>query len=133
MTTAHSPIVVDDLSAEYPSHGASASCVALRGVSLRVNHGEILGLLGQSGSGKSTLARIVAGRAIKDGSAGVPPRITGGDANVLGYSIRSLRKPDRAKLTFHVGYLAQNAAATLPNALTVSDVITAPIFERDKH
>jgi ABC-type glutathione transport system ATPase component len=86
------PIVVSDLSAEYPAHGASASCVALRGVSIRVNRGEILGVLGGSGSGKSTLARIVAGRAARDGSAAVAPRITGGDATVRGYGMRSLRK-----------------------------------------
>jgi ABC-type glutathione transport system ATPase component len=127
------PIVVSDLSAEYPAHGASASCVALHGVSLKVDRGEILGILGPSGSGKSTLARIVAGRAVRDSSSSVAPRITGGDATVRGFAMRSLRKRDRARLTFHVGYLAQDAAATLPSSLTVSDVITAPIFERDKH
>jgi len=133
MTDDITPIVVSDLSAEYPAHGASASCVALHGVSLRVERGEILGVLGGSGSGKSTLARIVAGRAVRDASASVAPRITGGDATVLGHGMRSLRRRERARVTFHVGYLAQDAAATLPTSLTVSDVITSPIFERDRH
>jgi ABC-type glutathione transport system ATPase component len=133
MSPTDAPIVVSDLSVEYPARGASASCVALRGVSLRVERGQILGLLGASGSGKSTLAQIVAGRAVRDGTASAVPRITGGDARVRGYGIRGLRKRDRDRLTFHVGYLAQDAAATLPASLTIAEIISSPIFERDKH
>ncbi len=33
----------------------------LRGIDLRVDHGEIVGLVGRSGTGKTTLARVVAG------------------------------------------------------------------------
>lgn len=132
MIDSDAPIVVSDLSAEYPAHGASAACVALHGVSIRVERGEILGLLGASGSGKSTLARIVAGRAVRDETASVVPRITGGDARVRGMAVRSLSKRDRARLTFHVGYLAQDAADTLPASLTVGEIISRPIFDRDK-
>ena len=124
------PIVLDDLSAEYPPHGASGGCVALRGISLHVRPDEVLGILGESGSGKSTLARIISGRAGSDG--GAAPRITGGDAAVMGHSIRKLRSRDRDQLTFHVGYLRQDAGARLDRVMTVSDLVAAPIYERDK-
>ena len=125
------PIVLSDLSAEYPAHGASAGCVALRGISLRVRPGEVLGILGESGSGKSTLARIIAARSASDG--GASPRISGGDAMVMGYSIRKLTGRERDRLTFHVGYLRQDAGARLDRTSTVAELVAQPIFERDKH
>ena len=125
------PIVLSDISAEYPPHGASAGCVALRGISLRVKPGEVLGILGESGSGKSTLARIISANAGADG--GASPRITGGDATVMGYSIRKLKARDRDRLTFHVGYLQQDAGTRLDRTSTVAELVAGPIFERDKH
>ena len=124
------PIVLDDLSAEYPPHGASSGCVALRGISLHVRPDEVLGILGESGSGKSTLARIISARTGSEGSPA--PRITGGDATVMGHSIRKLRSRERGVLTFHVGYLRQDAGARLDRGMTVSDLVAAPIYERDK-
>ena len=129
--TYRDPIVLSDLSAEYPPHGASAGTVALRGITLHVKAGEVLGVLGESGSGKSTLARIISGRAGFDG--GIAPRITGGDVTVTGYSLRKLGKRDRGKLTFHVGYLRQDAGTRLDRTATVADLVAQPILERDKH
>lgn len=125
-------ITVSDLTVEYPSHGASASCVALHGVDLRVERGEVIGLMGESGSGKSTLARVLSGQAFTGRSGDVAPQITGGDATVLGHAIRRIRTRGLRRLTFSVGLLEQDAAERLEPTLTVADNIAAPIYSRDR-
>ncbi|MGR2753490.1 ATP-binding cassette domain-containing protein [Agromyces arachidis] len=128
------PVVVSDLSVEYPAHGASAAHVALRGVDLRLAPGEVLGLLGSAGSGKSTLARILSGIAFEPAATGgeVRPAITGGEAIVLGTPLRGIPRRKLPELRFHVGYLAQDAAEQLPADRTVAEIIGEPILERDR-
>lgn len=130
--TSEPPIITSDLTIEYPPHGASPAFVAIHGLNLRLEPGEVLGLLGESGSGKSTLARVLAGEAAGGSSGDTRPLITGGDATVLGFPLRKIRKRDVTKLTFSVGHLAQDAAETLPPTLTVSDIIAEPVLERDR-
>ena len=56
-------IVVDDLRVR---RGRSQ---ALRGVSLEVSKGQVVGLLGPSGSGKTTLMRSIVGSQLIDGGS----------------------------------------------------------------
>ncbi|MCI0358216.1 MAG: ABC transporter ATP-binding protein [Planctomycetaceae bacterium] len=65
---------------------------ALRGVSLRVERGEIFGLLGGNGAGKTTFIKILLGII----------RRTGGDAKLLGFQAGDWRG---RKL---IGYLPEN-------------------------
>jgi ABC-type glutathione transport system ATPase component len=127
-------IAISDLSVEYAAHGPSAVCEALRGVTLDVQRGEVIGIMGESGSGKSTLARVLSGTMSEArGNNDVPPHIVGGDAIVLGHSMRHAHRRDLAEVSFHVGHLAQDAAMTLPPTLTVVEAVSAPIYARDKN
>jgi ABC-type glutathione transport system ATPase component len=125
-------IRVNDLSVEYPAHGPSGVCEALRGISVDVQRTEVLGLMGETGSGKSTLARILSGRLVSRADSELPPRITGGDAIVLGRSVRRARRRHIAEINFHVGYLEQDAADNLTPSMTVLELVCSPIYERDR-
>lgn len=73
-----------------------ASNWVLRGVTLRVNRGEVLGLLGSNGTGKSTLLRVLATLL----------RPHAGSARVMGYDVIG----DAARVRESVGYLAHSPA-----------------------
>jgi len=68
---------------------------AVRGISFKVEEGEILGFLGPNGAGKSTTMRMITGF--------IPPN--GGTASICGHDI--LRQPVQAKTC--LGYLPENA------------------------
>jgi ABC-type glutathione transport system ATPase component len=126
------PITTSDLTIEYPPHGASPAFVAVHGLTLRVEPGEVLGLLGESGSGKSTLAKVLSGLAASGPASEVRPQITGGDATVLGIPLRRIKRGQVTELRFNVGLLAQDAAENLPATMTVADIIAEPVLERDR-
>lgn len=96
-----SEIEVSDLTKVY------GKVVALRGVSLNVGAGEVLGLLGPNGAGKSTLMKVVVGIL----------RPTEGYARVGGRDVA--KEPEAAKR--NVGYLPENPS--LYTGLTVGEFL----------
>ena len=50
---------VDGLTKHFPAKGGTGRVQAVNGVSLRLDRGETLGVVGESGCGKSTLARLI--------------------------------------------------------------------------
>lgn len=126
------PVQTDDLTIEYPPHGASPAFVAVHGFTLRIAPGEVVGLLGESGSGKSTLARVLSGDAFASDASGIRPQITGGEATVLGFGLRRIGKRALTRLRFGVGLLAQDDADTLESTMTVAEIVAEPILERDR-
>jgi putative ABC transport system ATP-binding protein len=91
-------------------HADEAETLALRGVSIAVNHGEAVAVVGPSGSGKSTLLSCLAGLDEPDG----------GYVVVAGERIT--RRPEAVRAAIrarHLGILMQSENL-LPN-LTVAD------------
>jgi putative ABC transport system ATP-binding protein len=92
---AHDGLVLEllDVTKVYPGE-----VHALRGVSLRVGHGELVGIVGPSGSGKSTLLHVM----------GTLERPTSGLVCVAGHDVTKLDDRRLASLrSRHVGFVFQ--------------------------
>jgi ABC-type lipoprotein export system ATPase subunit len=88
--------------------------VALAGLSLRVEVGEVVVVLGPSGSGKSTLLRILAGLE----------RPTAGACDVLGHDLARLSERRRARLRAQgLGMVDQHHDRALPPDLELREIV----------
>src|SRR3954471_21667844 len=76
---------VDNVTKTYPGHPAVH---ALRGVTLRVHWGELVGVMGASGSGKTTLLHVM----------GTLDRPSDGTVRVTGWDIATLSDGELAVL-----------------------------------
>ncbi|MFT7766336.1 ABC transporter ATP-binding protein [Clavibacter tessellarius] len=121
-----------DLRLAYAPRRGADTPPAVDGVTLRIRPGEVLGLVGASGSGKSSLARVLAGLVPPGEEGAAVPRITGGDASVLGQGLRRMGRRARTRTTYAIGYVPQDAGTTLHPQLTASEAIAEPIFSRDR-
>ena len=90
-------------------------------VSLRIDEGENLGLIGPGGAGKSLLLKIVCGLVEPDG----------GRVIIDDHDVHSLSTTELADLRFRIGMLFQNYA--LFDFMTVAENISFPLHQEGTH
>ncbi|WP_213531593.1 ABC transporter ATP-binding protein, partial [Paenibacillus cisolokensis] len=114
-------IVCDGLVKIYKS--ADLEVVALQGLDLRVEPGELMAIVGNSGSGKSTLLNMLGG--LDRPSAG---KLTVAGKDLLSMSDRDLIRYKRET----VGFVWQNNARNLIPYLTAQENVELPILLRGR-
>lgn len=98
---------------------AELEVVALRGLDLEVNQGEVVAIVGASGSGKSTLLNIIAGYDIP--SAG-KVEVAGNDLSKL--SVKEVESYRRSE----IGFIWQQAVRNLFPYLTAQENVELPML-----
>jgi peptide/nickel transport system ATP-binding protein len=86
---------------------------AVDGVSLAINEGEVVGLVGESGCGKSTLGRIIAGI--------MPP--SGGEVRFRGRQLAEIATNDGRGALLKIQMIFQDPMASLNPRQRVRDII----------
>lgn len=106
----------EDLVRIYSTEGVEVQ--ALQGLSLVVDPGDVVALVGASGSGKSTLLGILSGL----------DRPTGGRARVAGVDLLSLNRAQRVDYQRHtVGFVWQQTSRNLLPFLSAAENVALPM------
>jgi oligopeptide transport system ATP-binding protein len=114
---------IADVRVHFPIRGgllgrAIGAVQAVDGVSLRVQKGETLGLVGESGCGKSTLGRAILQLI----------RPTAGSVVLDGRELTSMREADLRPLRARMQMIFQDPYSSLNARMTVGDIIQEPLL-----
>lgn len=100
---------------------AELEVVALQGLDLRVEPGEVVAIVGRSGSGKTTLMNVIAG--LEAPSAG--------KAHVSGHDLARITEQERDRYRQEVvGYVLQHSQANLVADLNAYENVLLPMTDR---
>ncbi|MBN8545576.1 MAG: ABC transporter ATP-binding protein [Ignavibacteria bacterium] len=92
----------------------------LKGLSLKINKGEALAIIGRSGCGKSVLLKHIIGLLKPDS----------GTVTVEGYDINKIKEKELYELRKKFGFLFQGAA--LFDSMTVGENVSLPLIEGNR-
>jgi oligopeptide/dipeptide ABC transporter ATP-binding protein len=115
-----SPLSVLNLRVNHRLHAGWLShltLIAVDGVSLRIEAGEALGIVGESGCGKSTLARAL----LRLGP------VTAGEIVWLGRQIQDLGGEELRAMRAGMQIVFQDPFASLDPAMSVNDIVAEPL------
>ncbi len=108
---------VRDLSKDYPARDGKGVVRAVSNVSLALEAGQTLGVVGESGCGKSTLARLIM-RLIEPRS---------GEILFKGQNLVSLSAPDLRRRRRDIQMVFQDPYASLDPRMNVAAIISEPL------
>ncbi len=102
---------------------ADVEVVALQGLNLQIEHGEMMAIIGNSGSGKSTLLNMLGGL----------DRPSAGRLHVAGKDMLKLTDQDLTRYKREtVGFIWQNKARNLIPYLTARENVEIPMLLHDR-
>ena len=111
---------IQDIRIEFPSRRGTR--IAVDGITLELNKGEILGVVGESGAGKSTIGNAVIGLLE------APGRMAGGQVRLDGQRIDNLSDAEKRKVRGRrVGMIFQDPLTSLDPLQTVESQLVETI------